>query len=402
MNQFDKTWNMQYEKLVELKRTTGHCLVPRSYEQDKSLGIWVGTQRSTYNAYTIRPDRKERLEEIGFAWRADTAHRFKPDDCMMPQSYEQDESLGISVRTQRCINVTNKLRLDPKRLLEDIGFGAMNQFDKTWNMQYEKLVELKRTTGHCLVPRSYEQDKSLGIWVSTQRTVHVINNQMRLDRKGLLDEIGFAWRDTMGTKLDDKKWNKQYEKLLNFKQNNGHCMVPRSYSEDKSLGIWVSTQRSTHNTNKMRLDRIALLNEIEFAWKADNYNSFKSDDKRWHEQYEKVVKFKRKNGHCMVPHEYEQDKTLGLWVSTQRKNHKTNKMRLDRKRILDEIGFASTAHTLAAPSSPMNVRGLIVIGSFHSLGSSYFSLLSFFCSLLCRIRIRKRSPAVGVSQMKHY
>jgi hypothetical protein len=53
-------------------------------------------------------------------------------------------------------------------------------------------------------------------------------------------------------------------------------------------------------------------------------------------------------------------------------------MRPHRKRILDEIGFAWKAHTLAAPSSAMNVRGL-VIGSSRALGrSSCFSLSSFF------------------------
>jgi hypothetical protein len=103
----------------------------------------------------------------------------------------------------------------------------------------------------------------------------------------------------------------------------------------------------------------------------------------------------------MVPQKYEQDKSLGRWVSTQRKYQKTNKIRLDRKRILDEIGFAWTACTLAAPSSPMNVRGL-VIRSFHSFsGSSCFLLSSFFfCLLLCRIGARKHLPAVWVSQMK--
>jgi hypothetical protein len=44
-----------------------------------------------------------------------------------------------------------------------------------------------------MVPFSYEQDKSLGRWVDTQRTYHN-NNKLRLDRKELLDEIGFVWK----------------------------------------------------------------------------------------------------------------------------------------------------------------------------------------------------------------
>jgi 4-hydroxybenzoate polyprenyltransferase len=34
----------------------------------------------------------------------------------------------------------------------------------------------------------------------------------------------------------------------------------------------------------------------------------------WHQQYEKLVEFKRKNGHCSVPIRYGHDKALGRWV----------------------------------------------------------------------------------------
>jgi hypothetical protein len=111
----------------------------------------------------------------------------------------------------------------------------LDHLDKKWNMQYEKIVEFKRKNGHCLVPKRYEQDKSLGAWVSDQRSNH-INNKLRLDRKRLLDQIGFTWKDISGFKPDDKRWNVQYEQLVEFKRKNGHCLVPKRYEEDKSLG----------------------------------------------------------------------------------------------------------------------------------------------------------------------
>jgi hypothetical protein len=53
-----------------------------------------------------------------------------------------------------------------------------------------------------------------------------------------------------------------------------------------------------------------------------------------------------------VSREYGQDKSLGLWVMHQRTNHAKNKMRPDRKELLDQIGFAwKKAATLAARSS---------------------------------------------------
>jgi hypothetical protein len=181
----------------------------------------------------------------------------------------------------------------------------------------------------------------------------------------------------------DKKWNVQYEKLVELKRKTGHCMVPRNYKQDKSLGIWVNKQRCFHTTNRIRLDRKGLLDDIGFVWTVSHHNY---DDKLWHQQYEKLVEYKRSNGNCMVPKSYEQDNSLGSWVSTQRSFNNKNKIRLDRKTLLDEIGFSWTFYTLAALSCPINVRG-IVIGSFHVLGRSCFPLLTlvFFLLNLCRI-----------------
>jgi hypothetical protein len=211
--------------------------------------------------------------------------------------------------------------------------------DKQWNMKYEKLVEFKRTNGHCMVPFKYTLDMSLGKWVNKQRHVHT-NHVMLSDRKDLLDEIGFIWRYRVEYKsaivsitdeLRHTKWYNQYEKLVEFERTNGHCIVPRRYEQDMALGQWVINQRSSHTNDKIRHDRKELLDEIGFAWNAD--------ESRWNQQYEKLVEFKRRNGHCMVTRRYEQDNSLYNWVQSQRTYHINNKMRPDRKELLDELEF---------------------------------------------------------------
>jgi hypothetical protein len=198
----------------------------------------------------------------------------------------------------------------------------------------------------------------------------------------------------------DKKWNMSYDKLVEFKRTNGHCMVPRRYEQDTSLGCWVHTQRNMHKEDKIRIDRKIILDEIGFTWK-DEGAQHNYDDKLWHHQYEKLVDFKRINGSCNVPRNYDEDKSLGTWVSHQRHFRNKNKMRPDRKDLLDEIGFAWKHYTLAACSSPNDVRGPVT-GSFWP---DHVSHSSYSCSAyLCRIRSRKRSPGPAVwvpSQTKH-
>jgi hypothetical protein len=276
----------------------------------------------------------------------------------------------------------------------------MTEHDKKWNKQFEQLVEFKQKNGHCMVPQNYEVDKYLlGRWVDRQRT-YQNNNKIRVDRKRILDEIGFTWKDNGAPsfKPDDKLWHKHCEKLVEFKRKKGHCFIPYKYEQDKALGKWVAIQRNHHKKNKLRLERKHILDKIGFAWKDDGSES------KWNQQYEKICEFKRKHGHCLVPSKYEQDKSLGLWVNAQRKSHKNNKLRLDRKELLEQIGFTWNARACAVryPMSTNDVRVILVIGSFHLLERSCCSLSFFFFFLVvCRIQIRKRHPGVWVSHTKH-
>jgi NhaP-type Na+/H+ and K+/H+ antiporter len=127
----------------------------------------------------------------------------------------------------------------------------------------------------------------------------------------------------------DEKWNMQHEQLVEFEQITGHCVVPQKHEQDEVLGLWVRTKRTIHDANRMRPDRKTTLDEIDFVWKVEGPRHVKLDDKLWHQQCEKLLEHKQKNGHCKVPHRHEKDKALGIWVFTQRRNHKIHKMRLD-------------------------------------------------------------------------
>jgi Helicase associated domain len=52
------------------KTFTGHANVPWRYEPDPKLQEWVHTQRKMHNKGTLRKDREELLERMGFVWTA--------------------------------------------------------------------------------------------------------------------------------------------------------------------------------------------------------------------------------------------------------------------------------------------------------------------------------------------
>ena len=64
-------WEEGFAALVRFKQREGHCKVSKGHNQkvgDYNLGTWVGTQRNTKD--TLSPERRQRLDEIGFVWDA--------------------------------------------------------------------------------------------------------------------------------------------------------------------------------------------------------------------------------------------------------------------------------------------------------------------------------------------
>ncbi len=83
--------------------------------------------------------------------------------CEMRCKWYQDKFLGTCLRTQWHIHKNNKLRLDRKKLLDELDFvwkveGPCNINYKVWHQQHEKLVEFMPKNGHCEVPCKYEYE----------------------------------------------------------------------------------------------------------------------------------------------------------------------------------------------------------------------------------------------------
>jgi hypothetical protein len=298
----DQKWCVYYELMVAFQRQYGHCLVPKN---DERLGDWVTRQRKINMQNTLPRGRKHLLDQIGFIWDAMAFH-----------------------------------------------------WDGRWNQQYEKLVAFKRKHGHFNTAVMKVEDTSLVTWVGILRSRAANNNPLRQDRMDLLEKIGFRWEEAKSLHDDsiisihgtDQKWHDQYRKLVEFQRKHGHACVPSCYKGDTTLAKWVRKQRF----GLIRPDRKVLLDQLGFVWNnsyartcSDRLRDRKANeevrsrhddpirDQRWHHQYRKLVEFQRKNGHACVPSCYKEDKSLAIWVRTQRFGLR----RPDRKVLLDQLGF---------------------------------------------------------------
>ena len=238
---FDERCN----QLLRFKEEYGHCNVRQKYTgANPTLGKWCTSLRVSYNKIQkgMAPDRRlpqeriERLENIGFEWQDHKTFRYE-------EGFEK-----------RC----------------------------------SELIAFKEESGHCNVPARYSKNLSLGGWCSSIRntynkmqqgkdvaTLHILS-QHRIER---LEKIGFQWKV-----VDyDGVFENHCRELIAFKEEFGHCHVPRVYPSNQSLGTWCDNLRSAYRhiqdgipTKRSLLpDRIERLEKIGFQWVCGNKKDLK-------------------------------------------------------------------------------------------------------------------------------
>ena len=126
-------------------------------------------------------------------------------------------------------------------------------------------------------------------------------------------------------KINDS-WDRGFELLQRFHQENSHCSVPKGYVVDsvdlsdfvimqrRAYEMWVSEKTTEVPVHKECIDK---LNSIGFVW------SFMDPDKLWNRSFDLLCAFVSKNGHCHVPKGYvAKEVDLFRWVNNQRTYYK--------------------------------------------------------------------------------
>jgi len=161
---------------------------------------------------------------------------------------------------------------------------------------FEELRKFKDREGHCSVLSSYSDNPELGKWVNNQRRHRSKISKERVSR---LDAVGFTWE------TNHARWEGMFGELKKFKDREGHCNVPYSFSDNLELGRWVRAQQGQRL--KMSMERASKFDSIGFTWD-------RKPDARWEIMFEELKKFSDREGHFNVPSSYSDNPELGRWV----------------------------------------------------------------------------------------
>ena len=262
------------------------------------------------------------------------------DDAMNSSDYRDDKAVikHMKLATKK---MKSKLQAVGTATARGTGFAldantrVVKRNSAVWEEMYQRLVAYKKEYNDTSVSAKYTKDPKLGIWVRTQRIAHR-NKKMIEKRKHLLNSIGFAWehgkkKRKNNTKIHYSKWEEMYQQLIAYKKEHNDTKVPTQYYKDPKLGGWVSAQRAAYKNKKMNEERKRLLNSVGFVWTALTTT--------WEEMYQRLVVYKMRHNHSIVPQRNKEDPQLGAWVNKQRTINRNKNMKEERKRLLDSIGF---------------------------------------------------------------
>lgn len=162
-------------------------------------------------------------------------------------------------------------------------------FRPSWELMYRELKSFAGTLGHVRIPTDKKLE-SLRDWLNRQ----ILSKNLLTEKQfQQLDKLGIDWNTPLSR---DHAWNLMYWRLKDFHRVFGHSRVPFTWAADKQLATWVSVQKRTCSQNKIREDRLRLLNELDFTWAAgDKYN------RQWESFFNELVSHHEEYGHCNVP-----------------------------------------------------------------------------------------------------
>jgi hypothetical protein len=190
-------WEKTYQRLRAYHAKHGHIRV--SKREDLKLAEWVFSQRKPHRLGELRPERREKLESLGFdfspqqdfrvLWeeRFDELEAYHAVHGHVRVSEREDQKLAQWVREQRMQHRRGELRPERREKLESLGFDFSSQL-VPWEERFDELEAYHAEHGHTRVTE--REDRKLAKWVSHQRYAHK-SGELRPERREKLESLGF-------------------------------------------------------------------------------------------------------------------------------------------------------------------------------------------------------------------
>ena len=265
-------------------------------------------------------------------------------------------NLGGWLVSQRQMYKKSKLSKEREELLEKIGMHfETRDNDEVWNQMY-MLAELYfREYGNLEIPSRFktlngtdedENGYNLGWWLVSQRQMYK-KSKLSKKREKLLEKIEMRFE----TRDNDEVWNQMYMLAELYFKEYGNLEIPSKFKtlngtdEDENgynLGQWQSWQRKMYKKSKLSKERKDLLEKIGMHFET------RDNDEVWNQMYMLAESYFKEYGNLKIKQVFktlngidydEKGYNLGIWINTQRREYKKDKLSKEKIELLDQIGM---------------------------------------------------------------
>lgn len=156
------------------------------------------------------------------------------------------------------------------------------------------------------------------------------------ERISRLESIGMVWN------IKDDHWETMYRELEKYREIYGNIRVPQSYITDSGLllGSWLNLQRQKYNRCNISSYRKNKLETLGMIW-----NPKKLVEDSWNIKFQLLKEYKEQyNKLPIVSYVTSDGIKLGAWLSVQRCRYNSDKLLLERKLKLEELGVFCDAY----------------------------------------------------------
>ena len=207
-----------------------------------------------------------------------------------------------------------------------------SDFDEVWNV-LSRLQEHDDLLAQIIAEMRIQRGQTGGFDDSRFRErVQILGPSVSLEK--LRQSITAACLDAIG-----ESWFERYGQLVAYRERHGTCEMPHRLAENKRLATWIINQRVLRKDGMLSAEKIALLDRISFNWSPSA--------SEWRANYLELLAYRERFGHCRVPQEWKENRTLAKWVSTQRVRRKRRQLSAERIALLDKVGFDWTVLSMS-------------------------------------------------------
>ncbi len=233
---------------------------------------------------------------------------------------------------------TIKLIETDNKIINDYIIGIKEFKLYTWDEKLQMVIDYIKENNK--LPSKHDKNKeikSLGHWLSRQKKNYKNNTEIMKN-----EEIRNKWEEFINEyeeffKSNEEIWEDNLNKVIEYiKKKN---KLPSTHDKNKEIelmGQWLSHQKTNYKNNK----HIMINKEIRNKWEKfiNEYEEFfKSNEEIWQDNLNKVIEYIKKNNKLPSTEDKNKEiKSLGQWLSNQKKNYKENKHIMINKEIRNE------------------------------------------------------------------